>query len=195
MHLFGEIVDMKWDMDAGREYHGHGYGIGEKHIFVGEFIHGTIWGDMFMFDRLTGRKMLKVETEDNVAHGSYEYYHCDEVIERGVYRNGKKYFMTRLKHGRVYEYGFTKGDRLHGYGVTEWMDRTYTSPHWKNGIINGLGCVQDQNMEVIFYGQFENGILSEETDEKHSSMLGLWTKSLERKFYSIPHECANLILE
>lgn len=194
MHLFGETVDMKWELDASDKYNGHGYGIGEKHIFVGEFIHGAIWGDMFLFDRATGKKMLKVETEDNVAHGSYEYYHCGEVIERGVYRNGRKYFQTRLKDGRVYEYGFSRGDRLHGYGVTEWpldgMGHRYTSPHWKDGVIDGIGCVQDHNMDVIFYGRFKNGWMVEETEEKHSSMLGLWKKAEKKQYYNIPYECA-----
>ena len=106
MQLFGETVKMLWELDAEEKYHGHGYGIGENHIFVGEFIHGALWGDLLMFDRVTGRKMLKVEMEDNMAHGSYEYYHLGEVVEVGVYRNGSKYFMSRLRFGRVFEYGF-----------------------------------------------------------------------------------------
>lgn len=196
MQLFGETVEMLWELDAEEKYHGHGYGIGENHIFVGEFIHGALWGDLLMFDRVTGRKMLKVEMEDNMAHGSYEYYHRGEVVEVGVYRNGSKYFMSRLRYSRVFEYGFTRDDRLHGYGVTEKNGRIYTSADWKDGMIDGLGIVQDQAGEVIFYGRFKCGEYMEETDEKPtcSNMIHLWKEALQKKYYRVPYECAMVCL-
>lgn len=196
MQLFGETVEMLWGLDAEEKYHGHGYGIGKNHIFVGEFLHGALWGDLLIFAKDTGRKLLKVETEDNMAHGSYEYYHRGKVVEVGVYRNGSKYFMSRLRYGKVFEYGFSRNDRLHGYGVTEWMGRTYTSADWKDGVIDGLGCVQDQGGEVIFYGRFHMGEMMDETEEKPkcSNMVKLWKEAIEKKNYGVPYECAMICL-
>ncbi len=193
MDLLGDKVEMKWNTDHEGRYHGHGYGIGKKYIFVGEYIHGTIWGDLLMFDNKTGQRIFKAEMEDSMAHGRYEYYHDGKLSEKGMYRNGKKYFHMRLQDGKIYEYGFSLDDKLHGYGCTkDKFGQTYTSPNWKMGVINGLGCIQDKDKNVIFYGMFENNVPTLENNEKHPMMLGLWKQAQERNIIAI--QCAESVL-
>ena len=192
MNLFGDTVDMKWDKDHDGNYHGHGYGMGEKYIFVGEYIHGTIWGDLLLFDNVTGQRILKAEMEDSMAHGRYEYYQNGTLCEKGMYRNGKKYFHVRFRGGKIYEYGFSKDDKLNGYGCTkDKYGQTYTSPNWDMGVINGLGCIQDTDKAVIFYGIFKNNLPLYECNEKHAMMLKLWA---EREVDHISVQCAESVL-
>ncbi len=194
MQLFGDTVEMKWNKDPDGNYHGHGYGIGEKYIFVGEYIHGAIWGDLLMFDRVTGERILKAEMEDSTAHGRYEYYHQGKLSEKGMYKNGKKYFHMRMKDGNVYEYGFSRNDKLHGYGsTTDAHGFTYTSPFWKMGVITGLGCILDKDKQVVFYGIFENNKPMYESNEKHAMMLELW-KQANIDQGQIAVQCAESVL-
>lgn len=192
MKLFGDTVEMRWNTDHDGNYHGHGYGMGKQYIFVGEYIHGAIWGDLIMFHSVTGQRILKAEMEDSLAHGRYEYYHRGKLAEKGLYRNGEKYFHVRLNGETVYEFGFSKDDKLHGYGLTKDIyGQIYTSPHWDMGVINGLGCIQDKNKEVIFYGIFRNNLPLYECDEKHAQMLKLWAK---REVNHISSQCAESVL-
>jgi len=175
MRLFNDVVDMHWEKDSSGLYHGRGYGIGEKYIYVGQYIHGEIWGDFLWFDTKTGDLLMKVGIICDMAHGKYEYYENNKLVERGIYQHGLKTFHLRLQHGKVYEYGFSLDDKLHGFGCT--VDATgfrYTSPDWNNGIIDGLGCIQDANNKVLFYGNFVKGVPTKENLTKHSSMLKLW---------------------
>lgn len=193
MELLGDKVQMKWNKDHEGKFHGHGYGIGEKYIFVGEYIHGTIWGDLLMFDNKTGERIFKAEMEDSMAHGRYEYYHHGELSEKGMYRNGKKYFHMRFQKGKIYEYGFSKEDQLNGYGCTkDKYGQTYTSPHWNMGVIDGLGCIQDKNNKIIFYGMFKKNVPVYEDNKKHSMMLDLWKQAQEKNNIAI--QCAENVL-
>lgn len=177
MNLFGDPVQMQWGKDTEGRYHGHGYGMGQRYIFVGEFVHGQIYGDLIMYDRRSGERIMKVEMEDSKAHGRYTYYHAGDIVEQGMYRRGNKYFHTRIHDGHVYEYGFSENDELHGFGCSVVDGVKYISPHWEHGKINGLGCMQDKNGEVLFYGQFKNNLPVKETKEKHPMMLECYKRA------------------
>ena len=48
---------------------------------------------------------MKVEMENNLAHGKYELYLKGKIIEKGMYRRGKKYFHSRFNGNKITEYG------------------------------------------------------------------------------------------
>ena len=195
MQLFGDTVQMKWNKDKKGRYHGHGYGIGESFIFVGEFQHGEFYGDLIMYHRKTGERIMKVEMEENMAHGKYEFYLNGETIESGMYKRGDKYFHTRFRDNKVIEYGFSKDDHLHGYGCSTVNNLKYISPHWRDGKINGLGCIQDDKGEVYFYGQFKDSQPVKESQEKHPMMLDCWKRA--QKYNStkeLAYQCAEYVL-
>ena len=135
---------------------------------------------------------MKVEMENNVAHGKYELYLKGKIIEKGMYRHGKKYFHSRFNGNKITEYGFSKNDKLHGYGCTTKNNLRYISPYWKNGKINGLGCIEDENGEVYFYGQIKDNQPVQETEEKHPMMLQCWKRA---KRYNCTRELARQCAE
>lgn len=192
MIIFGDTLKMNWQMING-VHHGHGYGIGENFIVVGEFMNGSMWGDVNVFDKRTGARLMKAQFEASMPHGEYTVY-SRNTIETGIYKNGEKHFYLKKHRGKIYEYGFCKDGKLHGYASIQTTRGTYTSPYWNNGIIHGLGCIEDVNGEVVFYGIFENGVPVQETNDVHPLLLDKYDRARNDQYRSLPNRCAEFVL-
>jgi len=195
MKLYGDDIVVVCDQTAGL-FHGNGYGIGKKYIFIGRFVKGSLWGDVILFDKTTGDKLFKIEMEESAAHGRYEFYESGTLVEKGMYEHGNKYFHTKFQNNEVYEYGWSKNDKLNGFGATTDKDGfVYTSPHWVHGVINGLGCIQDKNKDIVFYGTFKQNIPLVESNEKHPTLTDKWERAENDKYMVLPVECVEKILK
>jgi len=192
MIIFNDNLEMHWDNVNGVP-HGHGYGIGETYILVGEFIRGTLWGDVHVYDKVTGKRILLAEFEASLPHGNYTM-HYDGIAETGMYKDGNKHFVVKRRNGIVFEYGFCKNNEFHGYACIESEGKTYTSPYWDHGVINGLGCIQDANNHVIFYGLLVNSIPVMETNDIHPLMLHKYELAKSDLFSDLPRSCAEFVL-
>ena len=192
MIIFNDELEMHWDVIDGAS-HGNGYGIGDKYILVGEFINGSLWGDVHVYDKVTGKLILSAEFESSLPHGDY-VMNYDGITETGMYKNGKKHFVVKRQHGRVFEYGFCKDNEFHGFACIEAGGKIYTSPHWDHGVIHGLGCIQDANKHVIFYGLMVNSIPIVETNDIHPLMLHKYELAKSDLFFDLPRSCAEFVL-
>ena len=100
-----------------------------------------------------------------------------------IWQDGRKYL------------GVFKDDKLHGFGSTkDQYGFVYTSPDWVMGVIQGLGCIEDKNGEVTFYGRFNNNKPESECKDKHPMMLKKWAKSQKEKYSEVPLKCAEYVL-
>lgn len=192
MIIFGDKLDMKWNFLNGIP-HGNGYGIGEKFIVVGEFINGRMWGDVNVFDKPTGKRIMRAHFENSKPEGEYTMYSGD-YLETGIYKDGKKHFYIKKHLGKMYEYGFCRDNKLHGYGSVKTETGIYTSPYWDKGIINGLGAIEDYDNNIIFYGIFENGIPVRECNDMHPLLLDKYDRAREDNYCDLPNRCAEFAL-
>ena len=195
MFIFGDKIEVHCEKDFNGRYHGNAYALGDRYVFICKYVNGKINGNLRMFDNDSGEEILKANIINNEAHGRYEFYSGGALIERGIYKHGAKYFHMRFKDGKVYEYGFSKDDKLNGFGsTTDQYGFIYTSPHWVMGEIHGLGCIEDPNGEVTFYGMFRNNMPEYECRHKHPMMLKKWHKSHRERYSEVPLKCAEYVL-
>ena len=192
MNLFGDKLEMNWDAPNG-VLNGYGYGIGNTFIIVGEFINGSMNGMVHVFNKHTGDRILKAEFKSSVPHGEYTMYYND-IIETGTYKNGIKHFYLRKCNGTVFEYGFCKNNKFHGFASIRTVEGTFTSPYWDDGLINGLGCVEDTNGDIVFYGIFNRGIPLYECNDNHPMLMQKYEKAQEFRYSDVPVQCAINVL-
>lgn len=191
MELFGDKIELKWEL-VNNVPCGYGYGIGKKYIVVGRFIGGEIWGDLHLFCRLTGKRIMRSQFEASMPHGEYTWYH-DDIVETGIYKDGKKHFVCKKLGNRVLEYGFCKNDMYNGYATVSKDGKTYTSPFWKDGVIDGLGCIEDKDGNIEFYGFFDHGVPQYECFDVHPMMLMKYKKAMSDPFLIQAVKCAESI--
>lgn len=192
MNIFYDNLEMYWNFQEGVP-HGNGYGIGDNYVIVGEFVHGKLWGDVTVFCRLTGKRILIAEFEDSIPHGEYTILY-EDIEETGIYKSGEKYFVIKKRDNKVFEYGFCKNNIFNGFACIDTGSLTYTSPDWHDGVINGLGCIQDNAGHVIFYGQMKDSVPQHESNDVHPLMLHKYELSRSDPFWELPSSCAEWVL-
>ena len=192
-NILNDQIELFWKLKNGIPV-GRGYGVGKKYIVSGVFINGKMQGDVTLFSTQTGEKLLTAELLDNQIHGRYKFFKHNKLIEEGLFSYGTKYFRLVYQDGNVVEYGFVSNNKLEGEGVLlDEYGQKYTSPHWKDGKINGVGAIEDKNGDVIYYGMFNQNEAISECDFSHPYLNQLYHKSKGTALERVATDCFNFL--
>jgi len=190
IHFMDDKVQMQWG-DSG-----FGYGCGDKYIITAFKDNNKLCGDITVFSADDGQIIMKAEYANGVPHGMYTVYHNGNISEEGISKNGCIVFHARRINGTLVEYGQIKNGKLHGNGVViDQYGTVFRSPHWQNGVINGLASVQDKNGDVVYYGKFRNHFSQCEVDVSHPFLVDTYEKAIQRSdLQDVAERCAEYCL-